>query len=385
MPVSPTVTLVPGSQGQAPAGAAPPPGAEPGLVLLFACGRPFCALLPLSPSPTVIGRGQGVLSEHPDSTMSRRHAQVAYRDGGFVVTDLGSSNGIALNGAPLQGRAAAPAPSIFRFGDTLFYGCADLRPLRQLGVQPTSGGVLGPAAQLTLLAAAHIAEASQTLLLVGERGLLRAAVARAFHLGSQGRAAPLTMHSCAAAAQGSMAAAIEAQWDAADGGTLFLDEVQALDVAAQQSLRRALSASGLRVCAATDQELRPLAGAGTFCAGLCQLLDRPRLSLPSLAERLEEIPWLIAGQVQADTPGLAVESSLVESCLLHPWPGGADELTSRVRAAALAARRQGKRAVTAGELLVSAAHSERGLRRQAPGAPPDTAGAASASGRSRLR
>ena len=193
------------------------------------------------------------------------------------------------------------------------------------------------------------------------------------------------MHSCAAAAKGSMAAVIEAQWDAADGGTLFLDELQALDAAAQQSLRRALSVSGLRVCAATDLELRSLAEAGTFCAGLCQLLDRPRLNLPPLAERLEEIPWLIAGQVQADAPGLTVESSLVESCLLQLWPGGADELTSRVRTAALSALRQGRRPVTAGELPVSAAHSERGLRRQAPAAPPDTAGAASASGRSPLR
>lgn len=349
MPVSPTVTMVPVPQGQAPAGPASPAGAEPGLVLVFARGRPFCALLPLSSHPTVIGRGQGVLSEHPDSTMSRRHAQVAYRDGCFHVTDLGSSNGIALNGAPLQGSAATPAPSILRLGDTLFYGCADLRPLKQLGVQPTADGVFGPAAQLTLLAAGHIAAASPTLLMVGERGSLRAAVARAFHLGSPGRAAPLALHSCADS-KGSIAAHIEAQLAADDGGTLFLDEVHALDAAAQQSLRQALAASLLRVCAATEQELLPLAEAGTLCSRLCQLLGRPRLNLPPLAARLEEIPWLIAGLVQAEVPGLTVGSSLVERCLLHPWPGGANELTSRVRAAALAASRQGKSTVTAGEL-----------------------------------
>ena len=58
---------------------------------------------PLDTVPLLIGRGRDctivVASEHA----SRRHAEVAERDGRLVVRDLGSKNGTRVNGAPLAG------------------------------------------------------------------------------------------------------------------------------------------------------------------------------------------------------------------------------------------------------------------------------------------
>ena len=45
----------------------------------------------------------GLFTEHPDSPMSRRHARVSFRDQSFVVTDLDSRNGSAVDGVALHG------------------------------------------------------------------------------------------------------------------------------------------------------------------------------------------------------------------------------------------------------------------------------------------
>ena len=50
-----------------------------------------------------IGRGPGVDLEFADDAMSRQHAVIEFSNGLFHVRDLGSTNGIACNGAPIQG------------------------------------------------------------------------------------------------------------------------------------------------------------------------------------------------------------------------------------------------------------------------------------------
>jgi FHA domain len=47
----------------------------------------------------VIGRGTGCDVALVDRTVSRRHARLFFRDGRWIVQDLASKNGIALNGA----------------------------------------------------------------------------------------------------------------------------------------------------------------------------------------------------------------------------------------------------------------------------------------------
>jgi FHA domain len=63
----------------------------------------------------VIGRGTGCDVALMDRTVSRRHARLFFRDGRWIIQDLASKNGIALNGAQV-GR------SQLRPGDRLAVG-----------------------------------------------------------------------------------------------------------------------------------------------------------------------------------------------------------------------------------------------------------------------
>jgi hypothetical protein len=46
----------------------------------------------------LIGRGPGCDVALPDQTVSRRHARLVFRDGGWILQDLGSRNGVTVNG-----------------------------------------------------------------------------------------------------------------------------------------------------------------------------------------------------------------------------------------------------------------------------------------------
>ena len=47
-----------------------------------------------------IGRGPGVDFAFPDTCMSRKHAVLEQTDEGFRIRDLGSTNGVLVNGGP---------------------------------------------------------------------------------------------------------------------------------------------------------------------------------------------------------------------------------------------------------------------------------------------
>jgi len=49
-----------------------------------------------------IGRGPGVSVAFDNPTMSRQHAAIDYDGAGFRISDLGSTNGISVNGTPVQ-------------------------------------------------------------------------------------------------------------------------------------------------------------------------------------------------------------------------------------------------------------------------------------------
>jgi pSer/pThr/pTyr-binding forkhead associated (FHA) protein len=61
---------------------------------------------------TVVGRGPGVDLAFPDEAMSREHAAFEVAEDGMRVRDLGSTNGVRVNGAPAL---AAELKHTFRF------------------------------------------------------------------------------------------------------------------------------------------------------------------------------------------------------------------------------------------------------------------------------
>ncbi|MDR3106586.1 MAG: FHA domain-containing protein [Bifidobacteriaceae bacterium] len=74
--------------------------------------------LPLARSPVVIGRSSTANLVLDDDFASGRHAQLVPRAGGWVLEDLGSTNGTFLGRERIAGPVALAAGQSIRIGDT---------------------------------------------------------------------------------------------------------------------------------------------------------------------------------------------------------------------------------------------------------------------------
>jgi hypothetical protein len=93
----------------------PPPGAARRALLVGDGKRSV-----LSGSRVLIGRSRDCDITLEDPNASRRHAELRNEDGNWVVTDLGSTNGVKVNGRRVQEAVLQP-------GDELAFGLARLR------------------------------------------------------------------------------------------------------------------------------------------------------------------------------------------------------------------------------------------------------------------
>jgi two-component system response regulator GlrR len=154
--------------------------------------------------------------------------------------------------------------------------------------------------------------------------------------------------------RGSFTGAVERQigaFEAARGGTIFLDEVGELPLELQPKLLRALEERTFkrvgstktipiraRVIAATNRDLPQAVSQGTFRADLYYRLDALRLRLPSLRDRLEDVPALV--ELFARRGRTAIDEAFLEGlqrtlCRRQEWPGNIRELRNTVEKAIL--------------------------------------------------
>jgi len=352
----------------------------PGLLRLFSGEQVLTQAMPVRGEGLELGRGP-LLGEVQDPRMSRRHARVQFDGRHFQVTDLGSQNGTFVDGEQVAAGTPREARRVIRMGDSLFVPCADVRPLEKLGVTVVDGFVRGPALQQLLAEVSRAAKLGFSLHIHGESGVGKEGVARAFHQHGPQSGGPFVAVNCAAIPQGlaerllfgarrgaySGADDAEGYLQTAHGGTLFLDEVVELDLAVQAKLLRALETHevlplggskpkkvDIRVCSASNRDLRALVSAGKLREDLYFRIGRPQVTLPPLRQRPEELPLLLQRAVQQLSPGLGLHVSLVEACLLRPWPGNVRELLVEARTAAQAALMQGAARVEVRHLSPSA-------------------------------
>jgi len=220
--------------------------------------------------------------------------------------------------------------------------------------------------------AARVADAPTPLLLVGETGTGKTALARAIHASSVRARAPFVAVNCAALPEalleselfghvkGAFTGATTARlglFAEADGGTLLLDEVGEMSPALQSKLLQVLEGAAVRavgssrernvnvrVVAATHRDLRKGVRAETFREDLLYRLDVVTIEIPPLRRRREDIPVLIAhllAKAKAGHPRSVVERFAPEALarlMDHPWPGNVRELAHAIERAVLLGR-----------------------------------------------
>jgi transcriptional regulator with PAS, ATPase and Fis domain len=357
--------------------------ASPGLVVIFSDGRPKCLPIRLDKKAIEIGRvaSEGVFVVD-DDRVSRRHARIAIKGDTVRVTDLDSRNGVFVDGKRVLDETFARLPRLLRVGQTLFRFTPDIRPFLRATVEVTAEGIVGPTLRASRDWINRAAAAGDTLLLTGPSGSGKELAARAYHATGRFATGPFIAVNCAAIPQGLAERLLfgakkgaysgatsdsEGYVQAADHGTLFLDEVAELDLGVQPKLLRVLEmrevlALGaahpkkvdLQVCAATLKDLRGEVSAGRFREDLYYRIGRPEVRLPSLVDRLEEVPALAAAELKRADARLVPSSGFLEACSLRAWPGNVREFLREVRQAARAALDGGRTVVESKDLSPTA-------------------------------
>jgi DNA-binding NtrC family response regulator len=202
-----------------------------------------------------------------------------------------------------------------------------------------------------------VAPRNSTVLIEGETGTGKEVVASAIHRLSNRSSKPLTVLNCAAIPEalleaelfghtrGAFTGAVQSRTgriEAAHGGTLFLDEIGELPLAVQAKLLRFLECGELqrvgdneitrvdvRVIAATHRDLEQRVVDGTFRLDLYHRLAVFPLEVPSLRERLDDLPALASHllvRLCADAPRRSLSPCALHALEQHPWPGNVREL-----------------------------------------------------------
>ncbi|MGH2668930.1 MAG: sigma-54-dependent transcriptional regulator, partial [bacterium] len=196
------------------------------------------------------------------------------------------------------------------------------------------------------------------VLITGERGSGREAVARIIHLTGARQREPFVQVDCASAPADVLAdvlfgAGEPGRMEQARGGTLYLESVCSLPAELQDRLLRALAEAAAsragngrvfpfkaRVIAATHQDLRAMVQEGKFRESLFRRLSLFPIALPPLRDRREDVPALahlfLERHGASHVPAVrAIESRAIEALQLHTWPGNVRELENVILSAIL--------------------------------------------------
>jgi DNA-binding NtrC family response regulator len=205
----------------------------------------------------------------------------------------------------------------------------------------------------------RVAPHFRTLLVTGATGTGKELAALALHRLSPARGGPFVVCNCAALVEnlveselfgyvrGAFTGAIQDKaglFEHAEGGTIFLDEIGELSPAAQAKLLRVLQdrqvrrvgsavsrSIDVRVIAATHRNLKTMVREGQFREDLYYRVAVAEITLPSLANRREDLPLLERYFIQKfateyNKPIAGVVRRAQTRLSAYPWPGNIREL-----------------------------------------------------------
>jgi PAS domain S-box-containing protein len=213
---------------------------------------------------------------------------------------------------------------------------------------------------------AKVAPTDSTVLILGETGTGKELIARAIHERSNRSRRAFVRVNCAAIPasliaselfgheKGAFTGAIQrrlGRFELAQGGTIFLDEIGELPPETQTTLLRVLQerefervgggqpiSVDVRVLAATNRDLSAAVAAGTFRRDLFYRLNVFPIQLPSLRDRVDDIPMLVEYFIEryAKRAGKKIKNigkRTLELLQAYDWPGNIRELQNVVERA----------------------------------------------------
>jgi len=213
----------------------------------------------------------------------------------------------------------------------------------------------------------RVADTDSTVLILGESGTGKELVARALHFNSRRQFAPFIPINCAALPEslleselfghrkGAFTGALvdkKGLFQEADGGTIFLDEIGSMPPMLQSRLLRVLQDRevrrvgdntpvyvNVRVLAATNEPLEKKIKDGGFREDLYYRLNVIPITLPSLRERKDDIPLLVANFLKTKVSPrngqpFQITREVMAALGAFDWPGNVRELENVIERAA---------------------------------------------------
>ncbi|AQS48347.1 MULTISPECIES: response regulator [Thioclava] len=192
-----------------------------------------------------------------------------------------------------------------------------------------------PAMQELYRLVARVMNADLAVLIAGESGTGKSLIAKAIHDFSDRRTLPFVVAQAGDLQGADGPAALVAK---AKGGSLVFDEVGDYDDETQARIVRMLDAlpdPAPRIMATTQIDLAGLMEAGKFRQDLFYRLGGVTLNVPSLRERVEDIPLLAEHFLaRAERDGLGLRRFTPEALQLvraYSWPGNVRQLENTIR------------------------------------------------------
>jgi transcriptional regulator with GAF, ATPase, and Fis domain len=203
-----------------------------------------------------------------------------------------------------------------------------------------------------------VAPTEARVLITGSNGSGKELVARRIHESSQRAAGPMIEVNCAAIPselieselfgheKGAFTSAVatrKGKFELAEGGTLFMDEIGDMSLSAQAKVLRALQESkitrvggdkeikvNVRIVAATNKDLQKEIAAGNFREDLFHRLSVILMHVPSLNDRVDDIPMLaehFVNQICTDygMPKKALTKEAIKALQGINWTGNIRE------------------------------------------------------------
>ncbi|MRR55909.1 MAG: sigma-54-dependent Fis family transcriptional regulator [Deltaproteobacteria bacterium] len=215
-----------------------------------------------------------------------------------------------------------------------------------------------------------VKDSVSSVLICGETGTGKEAIARSLHYQSTRRDKPFIAVNCAAMPGGLLESELFGyekgaftgastrrigRFEESADGTIFLDEIGELEMALQAKLLRVLQEKEIerlgsnrkirvnfRLICSTNRDLSREIKSGNFREDLYYRVHVVRINLPPLRERKDDIPLLTSAFLREycvrENKALEIASDVMELFQLYHWPGNIRQLKNVIERAAVLAK-----------------------------------------------